>query len=86
MAETVYILCAVTSIVCAVLLIRSYLATRTRLLLWSSICFAGLALNNVLLYVDLVLMGPTLDLSLFRSGLALVSLLFMIFGLIWHSP
>ena len=51
---------------CAGLLTRSYLANRSRLLLWSTLCFVGLALNNILLFVDLVLV-PTADLQLWRS-------------------
>lgn len=49
-ATAVYILCAVTSVLCAGLLVRSYLRSRVRLLLWSALCFVGLAVNNVLLF------------------------------------
>ena len=44
MAEVIYVLCAVTSVVCAVLLQRQYAKTGTTLLAWSAVCFAGLAL------------------------------------------
>lgn len=81
MAELVYLLCVLTSVACAWLLIRTYRRTRARLLLWSSVCFAGLALNNVLLFVDLGL-GPTLDLSLVRSLLALVAMGALLVGLV----
>jgi hypothetical protein len=84
MAETVYLLCALTSIVCAGLLIRSYRRSRTPLLLWSSLCFVGLAINNALLFVDLVLLVNEVELALVRSTIGLVSLLILIFGLIWH--
>lgn len=70
-----------TSIFCAVLLIRSYVAQRTPLLLWSSLCFGGLALNNVLLFADLFLI-PDMSLELLRSATALVSLTLMLIGLI----
>ena len=83
MNELVYVLCAVTSLLSAVLLIRSYLATRTRLLLWSSICFTGLALNNIGLVVDKA--TPDLDLSLARTLPALVGMLVLLYGLIWDS-
>ena len=83
MAEFVYISCALTSLLCAALLIRSYRASRTQLLLWSSLCFAGLTLNNALLYVDLALVTGV-DLSLHRALVALVALLLLLFGLIWH--
>ena len=71
MAEVVYVLCALTSNACAVLLLRGSLASRTRLLFWGSFCFTGLALNNVLLYVDLVMTPPTVDLGILRSAVAL---------------
>ena len=48
MAEAVYLLCAVTSLVCAGLLVRSYRRSRMKLILWTSLCFMGLAINNVL--------------------------------------
>lgn len=83
-ASLAYALCAVTSTVCAVLLVRSYLAGRVRLLLWSALCFVGLAVNNVILVIDRNIL-PDVDLSLLRgaSGLAAVSIL--LFGLIWES-
>ncbi|HEU5074379.1 MAG TPA: DUF5985 family protein [Polyangiaceae bacterium] len=84
MAELVYVLCAATSIACAVLLLRGYRRSRTRLLFWSGLCFAGLALNNVALFVDLVMM-PSVDLSLVRSGTALTAMLVLLFGLVWES-
>jgi len=84
MAEAVYILCAITSLVCAVLLYKGYRSSHSRLLLWSSLCFAGLALNNALLLVD-VFAGPTLDLRLPRTGVAVLSLAMMIYGLVGES-
>ena len=84
MAELVYVLCAATSIACAVLLLRGYRRSRMRLLFWSGLCFAGLALNNVVLFVDLVIV-PSVDLSLVRSGTALIAMLVLLFGLVWES-
>jgi hypothetical protein len=84
MAEAVYILCAVTSVVCATLLLIGYRRDRTRLLLWASICFAGLALNNVLLFVDLVVV-PTINLLLWRTSVAVVAIALFLFGLIWDA-
>ena len=83
-ATLVYLLCAATSALCAALLVRSYLASRTRLLLWSALCFGGLMVNNILLVVDLRLIVGT-DLSVLRdiTGLAAISVL--LFGLIWES-
>jgi hydrogenase/urease accessory protein HupE len=84
MAETVYILCAATSILCAVLLFRSYRASRAKLLFWSSLCFVGLALNNVLLILDLYVVST--DLFIARTVVALGAMVMLIYGLIWSSP
>ena len=85
MAEAVYILCAVTSILCAVLLLRGYRATRTRLLFWASLCFVFLAINNVILYFDLVILPPQIDLFWYRNIAALIGMLLLLFGLTWDS-
>ena len=82
MAEAVYTLCAITAIACAMMLIMAYRSSRSRLLLWSSLCFVALAANNVLLIVDLIL-GPTIDLSMLRTGIAVGGLSILVFGLIW---
>ena len=84
MAVVVYSLCALTSLICAGLLLRSYLRFRTPLLFWSSLCFLGLAINNVLVFVDLVVV-PTVDLSMFRSLSALIAIALLVFGLVWES-
>lgn len=84
MAELIYLSCFLASALCAVLLVRSYRASKTQLLLWSSACFAGLALNNALLFVDLVLVLDV-DLSVARGLVSLASLLVLLYGLIWHT-
>jgi Family of unknown function (DUF5985) len=84
MAELVYVLCGLTSLFCAGLLIRSFRTRRTRLLLWSSLCFVGLALNNSLLVVDLVVI-PDVDLSAVRASIAAVALALLLIGFIWES-
>jgi len=81
MAEAVYLLCALTSLVCAVLLLRGYRASRTPLLFWSCLCFVGLAVNNVLLFVDLVIV-PDYNLRVLRAATALTSLALLIYGLV----
>ena len=85
MAEAVYLLCAATSLACAVLLLRAWLTGRQRLLLWSSLCFVGLAANNVLLFVDRVILPTTVDLSLYRSLAGLLGLAILLYGLIWDT-
>lgn len=79
----VYILCFLTSIACAWLLGRSYLATRTGLLLWSSICFGFLAANNLVLVLDLLIF-PGYDLRLARLLLALAAVVSLIWGFVWE--
>ena len=84
MAEAIYVLCAVTSVVCAVLLQRQYAKTGTTLLAWSAACFAGLAANNLIVLIDLVV-APQVDLSLVRSGVALLAVSSLVVGLISES-
>jgi hypothetical protein len=84
MASLVYALCALTSGLCAVLLIRAYIASRARLLLWSSLSFVGLTCNNLLLFLDLIIF-PTVDLSLYRSLLNAGAVMVLLFGLIWDT-
>lgn len=84
MAEAVYILCAVTSLACAALLLRGYWRTTTRLLLWSGLCFAGLALNNVVLVIDLIVV-PDSDLSTWRLVPAAAGLVLLVYGLVWDA-
>ena len=83
MAEAVYLLCAITGIVCALMLFNRYRENRTRLLFWSSLCFAGLAANNVLLFVDLIIL-PQIDLSFWRSGVSVASMAVLLYGIIWE--
>lgn len=84
MAKLVYLLCAVTSLGCALLLFRGFQRMRTRLLFWSFACFICLAASNVLLYVDLVVL-PSIDLSLLRNGITLAGLLMLLYGMIWDT-
>jgi hypothetical protein len=80
----VYILCAATSTLCAALLFRGYHRSGARLLLWSAVCFAGLALNNVLLIVDLHVL-PQLDLSTWRLVPAVIGAGALLYALIWEA-
>ncbi|MFT3786909.1 MAG: DUF5985 family protein [Tepidisphaeraceae bacterium] len=92
MAETVYVLCALTSLACFAALIRGFVRTRARLLLWSALCFAAMAINNVLLFVDKVIFSDIADvyftgvhLAIWRALTALVGLLLLLWGLIWET-
>ncbi|MBW3572731.1 MAG: hypothetical protein KY467_16675 [Gemmatimonadetes bacterium] len=84
MATLVYALCALASLACAVLLLRGYVSTRARLLLWSGLCFVGLGANNVLLLVDKRVV-PTMDLSLWRTLPALAGVVILLYGLVWET-
>lgn len=82
MAETVYVICAAASGLCAVLLLRAHLRAPSRLLFWSTVCFTLLTLNNVLVVVDLAITGDGPDLSELRSGAGLAGMLALLYGLI----
>lgn len=77
----VYALCFLTSAICALLLGRSYLKTRARLLLWSALCFVFLALNNFVVVLDMLVFAGV-DLRLLRQGLALAGVLTLLAGFI----
>jgi hypothetical protein len=62
----------------------AYRRTRYRLLLWSGLCFAGLTLNNAFLFLDKITF-PTIDLSVERTSLALLSMSVLLYGLIWEA-
>jgi hypothetical protein len=80
----VNILGTLTAALCAALLLRAYAGVRKRLLLWSGLCFAGLTLANALLIADLNLV-PDIDLYRWRLGAAAVSMLLLLYGLIFES-
>lgn len=82
MADLVYALCALTSVACALLLWRGFRRQRSRLLLWSSLCFGLLAVNNMLLFTDLVVV-PAYDLSIVRAATGVAAVAVMLFGLVW---
>ena len=84
MATAVYLLCMLTSALCAALLLREYRRSRARLLLWSSLSFAGWAGNNALVFMDLVVV-PGYDLSVLRAAVALLSISLLLYGLIWDA-
>jgi hypothetical protein len=84
MARLIYALCMLTSLTCAWLLLRGFLRTRYRLLLWSGLCFVGLSVNNLLVVLDKMLL-PSVDLLVWRLTAGLVSVLLLLFGLIWEG-
>ena len=83
MAAAVFILSALVSLACAVLLLRSFARSRSGLLLWAGVCFTGLTLNNLLLFLDEI--AADVDLSAWRTAPALAGMLALVFGLIWEE-
>jgi hypothetical protein len=80
----VNILGTITVGLCAWLLLRGYLKGRTRLLLWSGLCILGLTVSNALLFADLTIV-PHIDLYIWRLGVAAVSMLLLLYGLVFES-
>jgi uncharacterized protein involved in response to NO len=81
----VYLLCFATSAACAVLLARSFLKARSRMLFWSALCFALLALVNLAVIFDLVIYPDDIDLRQLRLGLTLIAVAVLLFGFIWDE-
>jgi Family of unknown function (DUF5985) len=84
MSWIVYLLCAATCLLCAILLFRGYARTGVRLLFWSGLCFVGLMLDNVMLYVDLIVV-PEVSLVIWRKIPGLIAIMLLLFGLVWES-
>ncbi len=82
--SVVYSLCLLTSILCTVLLVRSWLSSRSRLLLFSAICFAFLALNNLFVVADMLILS-TQNLTLWRQFSAVAALGVLLYGFIWEA-
>jgi hydrogenase/urease accessory protein HupE len=84
LGSAVYLLCAATSVFCTVLLFRTYRIERRPLLFWSTLCFVGLAINNILLFLDLVVL-PSIDLSLLRALTSFGAVAVLLYGFIWEA-
>ena len=84
MTAALYILNCLTTLLCAVLLLRAYFRVRQRLLLWSGLCFAGLTVATVLVIADLLLF-PTIDFYTYRTGFTAAAMILLVYGLIWES-
>jgi len=85
MGQAVYILCALTSLGCTLLLIGRYRKTRVDLLFWSAIAFLLLTVTNILLFVDLVILGAGVDLTIIRNGSTLLGTILLLYGLIRNN-
>ncbi len=84
MAAIIYSLCAIAALLCTILLFRAYRRSRSRLLLWSTIGFAGLTINNLAVVIDEIML-PFVDLSVLRNVIALISMMILLWGLIWEA-
>ncbi len=81
----IYLLCLAASVGCAWLLARSYRLSRSRLLLWSALCFLLIALNNFLVVVDLLILPTAIDLVPWRRLASLMAVSVLLFGFIWET-
>ena len=84
LAGLVYLLGTLVTALCAVLLLRGYARSRSRLLLWSGLCFIGLTISNALLFVDLQVF-PEVDLYMWRLATAAAAMLLLVYGLVFES-
>lgn len=84
MASFIYALCALTSLVCAVLLLRGYHDSRYRLLFWAGLCFVGLTINNILMVSDKVFFVEDPMLTL-RLSVSLIAVSLLLYGLIFDE-
>jgi hypothetical protein len=84
LGTVVYLLCLLTSAVCAFLLVRSYLRQREPLLLGTSLCFILLALNNLFVVMDILVL-PDLDLRALRQAASLAAVCVLIYSFVWRS-
>lgn len=80
----VYTLCLLTSAACAWLLWRTWRRSGARLLLWSALCFALLAANNLFVILDLLVIDH-IDFRLERILLSLAAVSVLLFGFIWRT-
>jgi hypothetical protein len=81
--EVIYLLCVATSLLCAYLLLRAYRHGRAGLLIWSALCFALLAVNNLAVAVDVLLL-PDIDLTFVRVTTSLLAVGVLLYGFIWE--
>jgi hypothetical protein len=84
MEAIVYAAGAMTTLICAILLLQGYRRVRRRLLLWSGLCFAVMTFSNSLVFVDLVIL-PDVDLYVHRLLSAIVGMALLLYGLIWEA-
>lgn len=84
MSGIVFLLCMITSLMSGLLLWRAAHGPSRRLLTWSAVFFFGMAVNNAILFADIVV-GPQLDLTLAANVVAVVSIFSLLYALIWEG-
>lgn len=84
MIAALYILTSLTTLLCAILLLRAWSRVRRKLLLWAGLCFVGLTVSNALKFADLVIFAKT-DLYTWRLATAALAMALLLYGLIWES-
>jgi hypothetical protein len=81
----IYLMAVLTCLACTVMLARGYMRTRVRLLLWSTLCFVGLSISNILLFFDVIVFPTQVDLRLWRVATTFIGLIFLLYGFIWEA-
>ena len=84
MASALYGATCLTTLFCAILLLRAYVNVRRKLLLWSGLCFVALTVSNIFVIADLVLF-PSIDFFSYRLGSAALAMALLLYGLVWES-
>jgi hypothetical protein len=84
MGPVIYFLDALISLVCFALLWRGYARSKNQLLFWSAICFFGLGCSNGLLFIDLAIFPASVNLFTWRLAVTALSLLCLLYGLVWE--
>lgn len=82
MPAVIYTLCALTSLACAFMLFLGARRTGSRMLFWSGLCFAGLAVSNGLIVVDRMIVP---NLGELRLGISLLAVSLLLYGLVFEE-
>ena len=78
------VLTFLTTLLCAGFLLRAWQNVRKRLLLWSGLCFLGLAVSNALRIADLRIFLAA-DLYTYRLSASAIAMCLLLWGLVWES-
>lgn len=84
LSALVYLLCFLTSALCAGLLVRQHRRSPSPVLVWSAACFVLLALSNLLVVVDRLVV-PDISLRTIRLALTLLAVSVLLYGFIWET-